>query len=54
MVVPWLTSPTFADGTYTLRVVGYDEAGGVLSNPRVLKVCDSANDAEIIVTTDTQ
>lgn len=54
MVFPWLTSPTFADGTYTLRVVGYDEAGGVLSNPRVLKVCDSANDAQITVTTDNQ
>jgi len=37
-----------------LRVVGYDEAGGVLSNARVLKVCDSQADAQITVTIDNQ
>lgn len=50
----WLTSGTFSDGTYMLRVVGYDEAGGVLSNPRVLQVCDSAAEARITVTLDNQ
>ncbi|MEP7380227.1 MAG: carboxypeptidase-like regulatory domain-containing protein [Gemmatimonadota bacterium] len=54
MVVPWLTTPTFGDGTYSLRVVGYDEAGGVLSNPRVLDVCDTADESRITVTTDNQ
>ncbi len=54
VVVPWVTSPAFADGTYGLRVVGYDEAGGVLSNPRVLPVCESGLPAQIVVTIDNQ
>ncbi len=54
MVFPWVTDPTFGDGTYGLRVVGYDEAAGVLSNRRELPVCDSTTTAEIIVTIDNQ
>ncbi|HEX3141300.1 MAG TPA: hypothetical protein VHQ87_14665, partial [Rhizobacter sp.] len=54
LVFPWVTAPAFGDGTYGLRVIGYDEAGGVLSNSRVMKVCDSQNDAQITVTIDNQ
>jgi hypothetical protein len=54
MVVRWLSAPTFADGTYALRVIGYDEAGGTLSNPRILDVCDTNSEARIIVTIDNQ
>ncbi|MCC6930480.1 MAG: carboxypeptidase regulatory-like domain-containing protein [Gemmatimonadaceae bacterium] len=54
LIVPWLTAPTFSDGTYSLRVVGYDEAAGVLSNRRVINVCDSATEAHITIRTDNQ
>lgn len=55
MVFPWVTSlAVISDGTYGLRVVGYDEAGGTLSNPRVLPVCESETPAEIVVTLDNQ
>lgn len=54
MVFPWVTSPAFADGTYGLQVVGYDEAAGVLSNRRVLAVCDSPTPSRLIVTLDNQ
>jgi hypothetical protein len=54
MVVRWLTKPTFGDGTYSLQVIGYDEAGGVLSNRRVIQVCESNTAAKIIVTIDNQ
>jgi hypothetical protein len=54
MIFPWATAPTFSDGTYGLRVVGYDEAGGTLSNRRELPVCNSTTVAEIVVTIDNQ
>jgi hypothetical protein len=53
LVFPWL-SGVYADGTYGLRVVGFDEAGGVLSNRRVLPVCGTKTDAQIVVTLDNQ
>ncbi|MCC6771667.1 MAG: carboxypeptidase regulatory-like domain-containing protein [Gemmatimonadaceae bacterium] len=54
MVVPWVSAPTFGDGTYSLRVIGYDEAAGVLSNARILNVCDSNTESRITVTIDNQ
>ncbi len=54
MVFPWRTNPTFGDGTYSLQVIGYDEAGGVLSNRRVIQVCESNTAAKITVTIDNQ
>lgn len=54
MVFPWVTNPTFGDGTYSLRVVGYDEAGGALQNRRVLNVCETQAAATIAVTIDNQ
>ena len=54
LIFPWETQTTFADGTYTMRVVGYDEAGGLLSNRRVLDVCDTQTESHITVTIDNQ
>ncbi|MGC3999361.1 MAG: hypothetical protein QM767_18735 [Anaeromyxobacter sp.] len=54
MIVPWVTNPTFADGTYRLKVVGYTAAGGVLTSQGVLKVCGSDADAQLTVTLDNQ
>ncbi|MBC8085991.1 MAG: carboxypeptidase regulatory-like domain-containing protein [Phycisphaerae bacterium] len=54
MVVPWETESNFADGTYSLRVVGYDEVAGTLTNPRVLDVCNTNSEARITVTLDNQ
>jgi hypothetical protein len=61
LVFPWQTlpdpnTPTFADGdgVYGLRVIGYDEAGGVLSNRREIKICDTNTTATIVVRLDNQ
>lgn len=54
LVFPWVTQGVFGDGTYRLRVVGYDEAGGTLSNPRVMRLCDDQDEAQIVVTIDNQ
>ncbi|HET7794887.1 MAG TPA: carboxypeptidase-like regulatory domain-containing protein [Rhizobacter sp.] len=54
LVFPWVTDGVFSDGTYGLRVIGYDEAGGTLSNPRVMNVCDTQTEAQIVVTLDNQ
>jgi len=50
----WLTNGTFGDGAYRLRIVGWDEAGGVLQNPRVLPVCGTQTAAEVVVMLDNQ
>lgn len=55
MVFPWVTAPAFGDGTYLLHVVGYSEAGGVLTKTHdPLLVCDSRDEARIVVTIDNQ
>jgi hypothetical protein len=54
VVIPWRTAGNFGDGTYTLRVIGWDEAAGVLSNRRVLPVCETTTQAQITVTLDNQ
>lgn len=41
LLMNWLTLNNFADGTYYLRVKGYDLVAGHLANPRVLEVCDN-------------
>jgi len=53
-LVWWLTNGTFGDGTYRLRIVGWDEAGGALQNPRVLPICGTQSPAEVVVTIDNQ
>jgi hypothetical protein len=54
LVFPWLTDGSFSDGTYWLRVRGYDEAGGVLSGGDPLDVCETGTEARIVVTLDNQ
>jgi hypothetical protein len=53
-VVQWLTNGTFADGTYELSLVGYDEVGGALQNERPLVECGGPTPATIVVTIDNQ
>lgn len=54
VVFPWLTAGSFSDGTYWLRLRGYDETAGVLSGGEVLQVCESGDEARIVVTLDNQ
>jgi len=49
----WRTEGTFGDGTYYLRLVGWDlVAPNTLGNERVLKICDSADDNYVVITVD--
>ena len=49
----WRTLNNFGDGTYYLRVRGWDiDAGNHLVNPRILKICDSETDAYVVVRID--
>jgi hypothetical protein len=50
----WLTNGTFSDGAYRLRIIGWDEAGGALQNPRILPVCGTENAATVVVRLDNQ
>lgn len=51
VLVP-LDSTKFSDGTYRFRVVGWQESGGNLVNPRVLPVCGSERENELVLTFD--
>lgn len=50
----WLTQNNFADGTYYLRMKGWDLVGTNLVNPRVLALCGQGGnvDNQIVVTID--
>jgi hypothetical protein len=49
----WRTEGTFADGTYYLRLKGWDlVAPDTLDNPRILKICDSEDDNYVVVRID--
>jgi hypothetical protein len=52
MLMNWLTNGTFADGTYYLRVRGWDLVGGNLTNDRILPLCDTVDDNYIVLTID--
>lgn len=52
LLMAWLTENTFADGTYYLRLVGYNEAGGNLVNRRVLPLCDTQQDNQLVLSLD--
>jgi hypothetical protein len=56
VVFPWLTAGTFSDGTYMLRVRGYQQAadGHVTGDDDALKVCETDVEATIVVTLDNQ
>lgn len=48
----WLTTNTFADGTYYLRLVGYDEQGGQLGDPQILSLCNTQQPNGLALTID--
>ena len=52
MLMVWLTENNFADGTYYLRVKGWDLVAGNLINPRVLPLCNTNNDNGLVLTID--
>lgn len=47
-----IDSTKFPDGTYEFRVVGWEESGGVLQNPRVLPLCGTEIDNHLVLTFD--
>ena len=50
VLIEW-GSQHYPDGTYYLKIQGWDvDAGGNLVNPRILKVCESDDDAYIVLT----
>jgi hypothetical protein len=50
LVVP-INSTVFADGTYQFRVVGWNDNGsGQVTNPRVLRLCDSERENGWVLT----
>ena len=52
-LIAWQTQNTFADGTYYLRVRGWDLVGGVLANPRVLHICGNpATETHLVLRVD--
>lgn len=49
----WRTENTFGDGTYQLRVLGWNRGpGNTLINPRVLPLCNTATNNGILLTID--
>ena len=53
LLINWLTENSFADGTYWLRVRGWNvDAGGNLINPRILKICESDDEAFVVLRVD--
>lgn len=47
-----LDTTKFADGTHSFRVVGWQLAGGSLVNPKVIPVCGTEEDNNLILTFD--
>jgi len=52
LLMNWLTENNFADGTYRLRVKGWNLVGGVLVDPHVLNICETQMDNYIVLTID--
>ena len=53
LLMNWLTAGNFADGTYHLRIVGWDVTpANKLSNRRVLQLCGSQQEATAVVRLD--
>lgn len=51
LLVP-LDTRVFPDGTYRFKVRAWSEVGGTLTNPRLLPVCGTRTDAELVLTFD--
>lgn len=53
LLMNWLTKNNFADGTYYLRVKGWNLVGpGDLDKPRVLPICDTEKDNYVVLAVD--
>jgi hypothetical protein len=53
LLMRWLTASTFADGTYYLRLVGYQlVAPDTLGPAQILPLCDTDNDNGLVLTID--
>ena len=52
LLMVWLTENNFADGTYYLRLRGWDLAAGNLVNSRILPLCDTEKDNYLVLTID--
>jgi hypothetical protein len=52
LLLDWLTDGTFPDGTYQLRVLGWQLVGGNLQNPTVLPLCDTEKKNGVVITID--
>jgi len=53
LLMRWQTEGTIADGLYRLRVRGWNvDAAGHLVNGRILEICESESDAELLLTVD--
>lgn len=52
LLMRWFTKNHFPDGVHRLRLVGWDESGGVLSNRRVLPLCNTQQDNGLVVRID--
>jgi hypothetical protein len=52
MLINWLTANNFNDGTYYLRLKGYDLVGSALANGRVLNMCGTQNPNYVVLTVD--
>jgi len=51
-LINWLTAGNFADGTYDLRIKGWNLVGGVLNNKRILQICAGQTDANLVLRVD--
>jgi len=52
LLMRWRTPNNFGDGTYHLRVRAWDESGGNLVNDRLLPLCDTTDDNNLVLTLD--
>lgn len=52
LLMEWLTENNFSDGTYYLRVRGWDLVAGNLANPRILDLCGTEDDNFLVLTID--
>ncbi len=48
----WLTATPFMNGTYQLRMIGWQFAGGHLTNSQVLNTCNTQNPASVVLRID--
>ncbi len=56
LLMQWLTATTFSDGTYYLRLVGYQNVGSAsnpqLGDPQILPICNTQQDNFLTLTID--